>query len=114
MAQPANVDLVLVAGDDETVEVTITTDGSTPVNITGRTYAMQVRADPAGVGTAECVFTCTAATGTDGKVTCVAADTQTDNLTPGDGYWYDLVETVGTTTTTLIRGRVTAIQKVTK
>lgn len=114
MAEPANVDLTIVAGDDEVVQVTITTDGTTPVDITGRTYAMQVRADPAGTGTAECVFTCTVPTGTDGVVTCTAADTQTDNLTPGDAYRYDLVETAGTTTTTLMRGKVNVIQKVTK
>lgn len=111
---PANQSLVVVSGDDETLEVVLTSDGTTPINITGRTYVMQVRADPAGTGTADCAFTCTVPTGTDGKVVCAANDTATSALTPGNAYFWSLLEVAGTTESTLITGRVDVQRQVAK
>jgi hypothetical protein len=114
MSSPARLDINIVAGDDETVQFVVTTDGTTPVDLTGRNYLMQVRADPAGTNTAECTFTCTVPTPANGTVVCVAADTETDNLTPGQTYWWSLLELAGSVESTLVGGRVTVQYQVTK
>lgn len=111
---PANQSLVLVAGDDETVEVVLTTNGTTPINITGRTYVAQVRNDPSSTGTADLAFTCTVPTGTDGKVVCAASDTLTAALVPGRAYYWSLLEVAGSIETTLIAGRVEVERQVAK
>jgi len=109
MAAPARVPLTIVRGDDETVVVTITTDGTTAVNITGRTYVASFAVTPGAtvVTTGSC-----AVTGASGIVTITISDTNTDLLT-GSSYWWDLVETSGTSESTLILGPVTVIDGVT-
>lgn len=114
MSNPTKLDLNLVSGDDETVQFVITTDGTTPVDLTGRSYLMQVRADPASTNTPSCTFTCTVPTPANGTVLCVAADAETDNLAPGTNYWWSLLEVVGSNESTLVQGRVTVQYQVTK
>ena len=111
---PAQQNLTLVAGDDEAVEFVLTSDGTTPVDITGRTYVMQVRATPSGTGTADCVFTCSVPTGTDGKVVCLASDTATSALSTGVSYYWSLLEVAGSTETTLVAGQVDVLGQVSK
>lgn len=111
---PSRLDLDIVAGDDETVQFVITTNGTTPVDLTGRSYVMQVRADPAATNTPECAFTCTVPTPANGTVVCVAADTETDNLIPGNVYWWSLLEVAGSGESTLIGGRVQVAYQVSK
>ena len=94
MAKPANVPLTFVAGDDETVSVTIASDteGTVPVNITGRTYAMSIAATRGGT---VLLTTSGTVTGASGLVVFTFTDTQTATLTVG-AYAYDVVETSGT------------------
>jgi len=109
MAAPASAPLTLVRGDDETIVVTITTDGSTPVNITGRTYecSFAVSGGAAVVTTGSCVVT-----GASGIVTITVAAANTALLT-ANMYMWDLVETASGAESTLILGPVTVIDGVT-
>lgn len=114
MNGPAPLNLTLVAGDDEAVEFTLTSDGTTPIDITGRTYVMQVRSNAASTGTPELAFTCTVPTGTDGKVVCVATDTATSALSIGTSYVWSLLEVANTVESTLIAGAVDVRRQVAK
>lgn len=54
---PASLDIEVYIGDTLTITVNVTNNGS-PVNITGRTYAAQIRQTP-GSSTILATFTCT-------------------------------------------------------
>jgi hypothetical protein len=112
MAAPAKQDLTIVRGDTEIVDVTLTTDGSTPINITGRTYASQMRTTP-DIAAIAITGTCTIVNGAAGemRVTFSAADTA--DLDPGYLYW-DLQETAGSTVSTILAGTVTVLADVTR
>ena len=86
MAQPADQDLTITRGDTETLVVTITTDGSTPVNITGRTYKAQIRSQQDST-TIKASFTCTVTSGATGEVTCVLSATSSAALSAGLYFW---------------------------
>ena len=111
---PVYQSMTLVAGDDEVVEFILTSDGEQPLDITSRSYYMQVRNDPSLAGPPECTFTCTVPIGTDGRVVCVANDTQTQNLVPGREYHWSLLEVVSGMETTLITGEVEVERQVSK
>jgi hypothetical protein len=111
---PAKQNLVVVAGDDETVEFVLTTDGTTPINITNRSYVMQVRQDPSATGAADAEFTCTVPTGTDGKVVCTASDTVTAALDASKQYSWSLLEVAGSVESTLLIGKVDVERQVAK
>lgn len=112
MSAPVRLDLTLVSGDDETVVFEFREADGSPFVITGRTYKMEVRTDPADVSAA-CTFTCTVA-GAAGEVTATASETQTDNLTAGDPYVWSLLEDASGTLSTLLTGRVAVIAQVAK
>lgn len=111
MARPAAVPITWVAGDDESVSITICSDadGETPVNITGRTYAMTVAATR---GASASLSLTGAVTGASGLVVFTATDTQTTTLGAGS-YWYDVVETSGTSETTLLLAPLEVVARVT-
>ena len=112
MAAPAKQDLTITRGDTEVVEVTITTDGTTPVNIVGRTYASQMRSTP-DIATISITGTCVITDGANGqmKVTFAAADTA--DLDAGYLYW-DLQENASGIITTILSGTVTVLADVTR
>jgi hypothetical protein len=112
MAEPSTQDLVFVRGDTETLSVTMTTDGTTAIDITGRTYSSQLRTAPDAT-VISATATCTVPTGTDGKVTVVFPATQTASLSPGFFYW-DLQENASGTITTVLKGEVTVLADVTR
>lgn len=104
MANPANYPLSIIAGDTKTVNLTLKDASGTPVNITGRTYAAQLR------GTIEdasplVTFSCAIASASAGTVTCTLSAASTGNLSAGDGVW-SLRETNGSVVTTLLEGPV--------
>lgn len=112
MAQPADQDLIITRGDTETLVVTITTDGSTPVDITGRTYRAQIRSQQDST-TIKASFTCTVTYGTSGQVTCVLSATNSAMLSAGLYFW-DLEENASGVISTILSGNVTVLADVTR
>jgi len=101
MPKPASRNIVVYRGDSYTHAVVLTTDGTTAVNITGRTYAAQVRTT---TESSDVVATFTTANGgSNGTVTLTLAAATTAALTPGSYVW-DLQETNGANPTTLLAG----------
>jgi hypothetical protein len=112
MAAPATQDLTITRGDTETVVVTLTTDGTTAINITGRTYTAQLRSTP-DIAVISASFTCTVTNGAAGEVTCTMASTASAELSPGFYYW-DLQENASGTISTVLAGTVTVLADVTR
>ena len=112
MAQPADQDLTITRGDTETLIVTITTDGSTAVDITGRTYRAQIRSQQDST-TIKASFTCTVTAAVSGQVTCVLSATSSATLSAGLYFW-DLEETASGTVSTILAGNITVLADVTR
>ena len=112
MAQPADQDLIITRGDTETLVVTITTDGSTAVDITGRTYTSQIRTQQDST-TIKASFTCTVTSGAAGQVTCVLSATSSAALSAGLYFW-DLQENASSVISTILAGTVTVLADVTR
>jgi len=104
MAQPAYYPLAVRIGDTETVNVTLQQSDGTPVDITGRTYAAQIRAT-ADATTTIATFTCAITNAAAGQFACTLPATTTAALSIGTGVW-DLQETSGDTKTTILAGPV--------
>jgi hypothetical protein len=98
-------------GDTETITLTLQSSG-TAVNITGRTYAAQIR-DTAASTAVIATMTCTVTSGTGGSVQCTLAATTTAALTAGQAV-YDIQETNSTVKTTLLQGPCYIVQDVTR
>lgn len=112
MTTPANYPLTVRVGDTETISLTIT-DSAGPINITGRTYAAQIRST-ASSSTIVASFTCAIASAAAGTVTCTLPATTTAALTPQTAA-FDLQETTAAgVVTTLLAGQVTIVQDVTR
>jgi hypothetical protein len=112
MAVPAKQNFSITRGDTETVVVNITTNGSTPIDVTGRTYRAQLRStkDSAVISAS---FSCSITNAAQGQVTCVLSSASTANLTPGTYYW-DFEENNAGVITTIIAGTVTVLADVTR
>ena len=109
----ATLALPMMRGDDFAhVFYIVGSDEVTPVNITGRTYAMQMRSDPDATAVA-LTLTCTVPTGTDGAVNVAASHTLTAALVPGL-YVGDLQETASGVPTTLVQVQFTVSADVTR
>jgi hypothetical protein len=109
---PANLPLTIRIGDTETISVAIKDSTGAPVNITGRTYAAQIRTTT-DAATALATFSCSIVSGAAGTLTATLSASTTAALTAGLGVW-DLQETNSTTVTTLLSGSVTISQDVTR
>jgi hypothetical protein len=112
MAQPADQDLIITRGDTETLVVTITSDGSTAINISGRTYRAQIRSSQDST-TVKASFTCTVTSAANGQVTCVLSATDSAALPVGIAYW-DLEENASGVVSTILAGNVTVLADVTR
>lgn len=112
MAAPATQDLTITRGDTETIVVTLTTDGTTAIDVTGRTYTAQLRSTP-DISVISASFTCTVTNGAAGQVTCVMSSTASAELSPGFFYW-DLQENASGTISTVLAGTVTVLADVTR
>lgn len=95
-----------------TLVVVMTTDGVTPLNVTGRSYAAQVRSS-VDASSAAATFTCTVTDGAAGEVTCVVSASATAGLSPATYVW-DLQETAGGSVATILSGTVTVVADVTR
>lgn len=112
MAVPATQNLTITRGDTETVNVTITTDGTTPVDITGRTYAAQIRSN-ADANNISASFTCTIISAANGQVRATLSATDSAGLTPGFYQW-DFQENASGVISTILAGTVTVLADVTR
>ena len=109
---PANLPLNIRIGDTETISVAIKDSTGAPVNISGRTYAAQIRTTT-DAATALATFSCSITNAEAGTLAATLSATTTAALTAGLAVW-DLQETNGTTVTTLLGGSVTIVQDVTR
>lgn len=112
MSGPAKQNLQVVRGDTLTLVATMTTDGVTPIDITGRTYAMQIRTSPDATS-ATATFTCTVTNAAGGVVTCTLAASTTATLDP-QNYSYDLQETASGVVSTIMSGIVKVVADTTR
>lgn len=112
MAVPAKQNLTMTRGDTESVVLTMTSNGTTPVNITGRTYRAQIRATK-DASAIDASFACTVTNGAAGEVTCALTPNQTSALTVGTHYW-DLEETNAGVVSTIVAGTVNVLADVTR
>ena len=112
MAVPATQDIKITRGDTETLSITLTSDGTTPINITGFTYRAQIRytKDAASIAL---TFTTAVPLGTDGVVTLTASAGNTALLTTGIAYW-DLEQTASGVVSTLLAGKCTVLADVSR
>jgi hypothetical protein len=115
MSAPGVRNLTIVHRDDYSHTITIVDSDSVAINLTGRTYAAEIRSAPSTAGTADATFTVSLTNLATGIVVISLTDTQTDALVPGLPYFWDLQETVTATTftTTVLAGKVTVPQDVT-
>ena len=113
---PFPLDITLVSGDDETLEFKFEETDGTPLDLTDRTYFLEVRSTPQSTGVANCTFTCTVPIPVDGVVVATADGAQTSGMAPGKGFWWSLLQVTDSTPDgeTLVWGRVEVIPQVTK
>ena len=112
MATPADQDLTIVRGDTETIVVTMTSDGTTPINIAGRTYRAQIRSSQDAT-TVKASFACTVTSAANGQVTCTLSATDSASLPVGIAYW-DFEENASGVVSTVLSGTVTVLADVTR
>lgn len=112
MATPAAQNLTIVRGDTETLVITVTSDGTTPINIAGRSYRAQIRREK-DAGTIAASFNCTVTNAAGGQVTCVLSAVDSAGLTVGTNYW-DFEENNSGIVTTIVAGAVTVLADVTR
>jgi hypothetical protein len=112
MGAPAFYPLSVRIGDTESVTVTLQQADGTPVNITGRTYAAQIRAT-ADATTPIATFTCAITNAAAGQFACTLPASTTAGLAIGTGVW-DLQETNGATVTTILGGSVRIDRDITR
>lgn len=96
----------IVAGTDWAITVYMKEDGA-PVNITGRTYAAQVRTAD---GTLAATCTCVVVNAAQGVVSVALTNAATSALTAGTEYKFSLVETNNGVRIELIRADVTVYE----
>ncbi len=108
MTVPANLDLTITRGDTEIIVYTITSDGTTPIDITGRTYASKIRYSYDAV--TSYAFNSALTSPLTGVVTLTLPAATSATLTIGVAYW-DLEETVTATgvVSTLVSGTCTVL-----
>lgn len=104
MAVPGKLcpELSIVRGDTTILTFTIT-DGTNPINLTGYTFAMQLRTTPDAVGSV--AFTCTVTDAANGVMTATLSSTNSATLTADESYYYDVQMTdPSSNKTTIVSG----------
>lgn len=112
MTTPANYPLTVRIGDTETITLTLQDSNGAAINVTGRTYAAQIRPS-ADSSTVLASFTCAISNAAGGVVTATLPASTTAALSTGVGV-FDLQETNGSVVTTLLAGPVSIVQDVTR
>ena len=112
MSSKFKEDFVFTRGDDWVIIFEMTTDEVTPMDVSGRTYAMQMRTS-ADATTATATFTCVVGGTSNNEVTCSLTDTLTAAIRPGSYVW-DLQETSSGVVSTLGYGSIKVVADVTR
>ena len=113
MSTPAVYPLTVLIGDTCSISTTLQDSAGAAINISGRTYAAQIRAT-ADSSTVIATFNCAiVGNGSTGQFVCTLPASTTAALTPGTGV-FDIQETNSTVVTTLVGGPVTIAQDVTR
>ena len=112
MSTPAQWPLTIRVGDTETVTLYLQDVNGAAINVTGRTYAAQIRST-ADATSVLATFTCAISNAAGGIVTATLPAATTAALTPGVAV-FDLQETNSGVVTTLLAGPVTIVQDVTR
>lgn len=114
MPSPASLALVETRGDVWSLVVKLKdqTTGN-PINITGRTYRMQVRASSESTSITA-TYTCTVTDAANGTISCTCPSSTTTNVKPGDYVW-DFEQMVsGSSPKTILSGTLVCKGDVTK
>lgn len=112
MSSKFKEDFVFTRGDDWTIVFEMTTDEVTPMDVSGRTYAMQMRTTTEAT-TATASFTCTVGGASNNEVTCSLGDATTATIRPGSYVW-DIQETSSGVVSTLGYGSIKVVADVTR
>ena len=111
MAAAGTRDISFYIGDDYTHVLNFEDSSCLPIDISGRTYAAQIRKIKTQA-IPDATFTCTVTNGPAGELTIFLTDIQTSVLV-ADGYFWDLKENVGALKTTILAGKCTVLQSTT-
>jgi hypothetical protein len=103
----ASRDISIYQGDYYTHEVRIRNSSNIAINISGRTYAAQIKKSKSS-DTLVASFSAVIANASTGTLTLSMSSNITANIDSGS-YYYDLQETNGSVITTLMGGKVTII-----
>lgn len=105
----STVAVTIVRGKPYAETVTIKENG-VAVNITGRTYASQIRT---ATGTLSATATCTIADAVNGKVSIAFTGAATSALVTGTEYVWSFVQTASGVASELLRGDVAVLEDIT-
>lgn len=99
-------------GDTEVINLTIRDSAGNPVNLTGSTFASQIRYEKDATSIAA-NFDCVVTNPTGGVVQLTLTPVSSAALNDGIAYW-DLQRTSGGVVSTLVAGKVTILADVTR
>lgn len=109
---PAKQDIKIMRGDTEVINVTVTNANGTPVNLTGDTFASQIRYER-DAATIAASFVCVVSNAAGGVVTLTLNPAASAALNAGVAYW-DLQRTSGGVVSTIVSGKCTVLADVTR
>lgn len=115
MSCPDSYNVCRVRGDTDALLIQLTTDGTTPIDITGSSFKLTVdpQADPSDALANRFQLTGTITDAPNGKVAFAPSTPQADQ--PPDTYYYDIQWTnAGGTIKTILKGEWKVQQDITK
>jgi len=113
MPSPASIALTETRGDTWSFIVNLQDETTgLPINISGRTYSMQVRSSSES-STIKASYTCTVTDAANGRIECVCSPTVTATLKIGQYVW-DFQQNISGSLATLFTGTLNVLGDVTR
>lgn len=109
---PATQNIKVMRGDTEVFVIKLTNSDSTPVDLTGSTFASQIRYEYDSA-TIAATFTCAITNATGGEVTLTLSSASSSLLNTGLAYW-DLQRSKVGVVDTILAGKCTIMADVTR
>jgi len=109
-----SVDICRFRGDTDSFTVTLTTDGTTPIDITGDTVVLTVDPSPAPTDALGNLFTLTGVLTDPANGVVTFTPTALDADQTPSTYFYDVQWTSGTAVKTVLTGQWQVVQDITK